>query len=348
MTGSSAPARTADRPSRAEVEKTGARLAAVFGDRIRPQASLSGLTTFRTGGPADWLLDTARTADLAAAIRAADALGLPLTVIGGGSNVLAADAGVRGLVVRLRHGTISRTGPDTVRADGGVTVNRLVRWTIRRGLSGLERWAGTPGTVGGAVRGNAHFEGRLIGERVTAAGLVDRRGVEFVVPQASMAFGYDDSRVQHRREMVRWAEFRVGRGAVEALRATARRSLAFRKRTQPLGLASAGCVFQNPRPEDGPLPAGVPRSAGALIDRAGLKGRRIGAAAVSPRHGNFIVNEGGASAADVRRLIEECRAAVARRFGVVLRDEVVFLGDFGPSAPREGADPLNDGRSESG
>ena len=348
MTGSSAPAPTADRPSRAEVETTGARLAAVFGDRVRPQASLAGLTTFRTGGPADWLLETARTADLAAAIRAADALGLPLTVIGGGSNVLAADAGVRGLVVRLRHGTISRTGPDVVRADGGVTVNRLVRWTIRRGLSGLERWAGTPGTVGGAVRGNAHFEGRLIGERVTAVGLVDRRGVEFVVPQASMAFGYDDSRVQHRREMVRWAEFRVGRGAVEALRATARRSLAFRKRTQPLGLASAGCVFQNPRPEDGPLPAGVPRSAGALIDRAGLKGRRIGAAVVSPRHGNFIVNEGGASAADVRRLIEECRASVARRFGVVLRDEVVFLGDFGPSAPREGADPLNDGRSESG
>lgn len=318
------------RPSGTEDKSAGARLAAVFGERLRPQASLAGLTTFRTGGPADWLIETADAADLAAAIRVADVLGLPLTVLGGGSNVLAADAGVRGLVVRLRHGAVSRTGPAAVRADAGVTVNHLVRWTIRRGLSGLERWAGTPGTVGGAVRGNVHFEGRLIGERVTAVGLVDGRGVEFVVPQPAMAFGYDDSRVQHRGELVRWAEFRVGRGESAALRAAARRSLAFRKRTQPLGLASAGCVFQNPRPDGGRLPAGVPRSAGALIDRTGLKGRRIGAAVVSPLHGNFIVNEGGATAADVRRLIEVCRTAVARRFGVVLRDEVVYLGEFGP------------------
>lgn len=325
-----------ERESRAGVETVGARLAAVFGDRVRRRAPLAGLTTFRTGGPADWLVETAQASDLAAAIRIAAALDLPLTVIGGGSNVLVADAGVSGLVVRLRHGAISRIGPGVVRADGGVTVNRLVRWTIQRGLSGLERWAGTPGTVGGAVRGNVHFEGRLIGERVAAVSLVDRRGVEFVVPPAAMAFGYDDSRVQHTGELVRWAEFRVGRGEAGELRAAARRSLAFRKRTQPLGLASAGCVFQNPRSEDGPLPAGVPRSAGALIDRAGLKGRRIGAAVVSPLHANFIVNEGGAAADDVRRLIEACRTAVARRFGVVLRDEVVYLGEF-ESVSREGA-----------
>lgn len=312
------------------VGTAGARLAAVFGDRVRPRAPLAGLTTFRTGGAADWLVETAQASDLAAAARAAAALDLPLTVLGGGSNVLVADAGVRGLVVRLRHGAIARTGPGVVRADGGVTVNRLVRWTIQRGLSGLERWAGTPGTVGGAIRGNAHFEGRSIGDRVTAVGLVDRGGAEIVAPRPSMAFGYDDSRVQHTGELVRWVEFRVGRGEAGELRAAARRSLAFRKRTQPLGLASAGCVFQNPRPEDGRLPAGVPPSAGALIDRAGLKGRRIGSAVVSPVHGNFIVNEGGAAAADVRRLIEVCRAAVARRFGLVLRDEVVYLGDFGP------------------
>ena len=249
-------------------------------------------------------------------------------MLGGGSNVLVADAGVRGLVVRLRHGTIARVGADKVRADGGVTVNHLVRWTIQRGLSGLERWAGTPGTVGGAVRGNAHFDGRLIDGVVTAVGLVDRSGAELVAPREDMAFAYDDSRVQHTGELVRWVEFRVGRGEPAALRAAARRSLAFRKRTQPLAQASAGCVFQNPRPGDGPLPDGVPRSAGALIERAGLKGRRVGGAVVSPRHANFIVNGGGAAARDVRRLIEACRAAVAERFGVVLRDEVVYLGEF--------------------
>ncbi len=326
-------------PSTAEADAAGVRLAAVFGGRLGRRAPLAGLTTFRSGGAADWLVETARASELAAAIRIANDLGLPLTVIGGGSNVLVADAGVRGLVVRLRHGTIALTAADTVRADGGVTVNHLVRWTVQRGLSGLERWAGTPGTVGGAVRGNAHFDGRLIGDLVTAVGLVDRAGSELVVPQASMGFDYDDSRVQHTGELVRWAEFRVGRGEAAALRAAARGSLAFRKRTQPLGQASAGCVFQNPRPEDGPLPDGVPRSAGALIERAGLKGRCIGGAVVSPRHANFIVNEGGAAAADVRRLIESCRAAVKERFGVVLRDEVVYLGEFGAGGGRRESAP---------
>ena len=328
MTGPGAGPHPPRAPSSAEVDAAGVRLAAVFGDRLRRRASLAGLTTYQTGGAADWLVETAQASELTAAVRIANGLGLPLTVIGGGSNVLVSDAGVRGLVVRVRHGTISRTGAGTVRADGGVTVNHLVRWTAQRGLSGLERWAGTPGTVGGAVRGNAHFDGRLIGDRVTAVGMVDRAGSELVVPQASMGFGYDESRVQHTGELIRWAEFRVGRGDASALRAAARRSLAFRKRTQPLGQPSAGCVFQNPRPEDGPLPDGVPRSAGALIERAGLKGRRIGGAVVSPRHANFIVNEGGAAAADVRRLIESCRSAVAERFGVVLRDEVVYLGEF--------------------
>ncbi len=321
-------------PAAGEVDAAGARLAAVFGDRVRRRAPLAGLTTFRTGGGADWLVETAQAWELTAAIRVANELKLPLTVLGGGSNVLVADGGVRGLVVRLRHGGISRTTAGTVRADGGVTVNHLVRWTVQRGFSGLERWAGTPGTVGGAVRGNAHFDGRLIGDLVTAVGVVDRGGAELVVPRAAMGFGYDESRVQHTGELVRWAEFRVGRGDAGALRAAARRSLAFRKRTQPLGQASAGCVFQNPRPGDGPLPDGVPRSAGALIERAGLKGRRIGGAVVSPRHGNFIVNEGGAAAGDVRRLIESCRTAVAEQFGILLRDEVVYLGEFGGGAPR--------------
>ena len=326
-------------PSSAEVDAVGVRRAAGFGDRVRRRAPLAGLTTFRTGGAADWLVETARAAELTAAIRIANGLGLPLTVIGGGSNVLVADGGVRGLVVRVRHGTISRTAAGAVRADGGVTVNQLVRWTVQRGLSGLEGWAGTPGTVGGAVRGNAHFDGRLIGDLVTAVGVVDRAGAELVVPRASMGFGYDDSRVQHTGELVRWAEFRVGRGEAAALRAAARRSLAFRKRTQPLGQPSAGCVFQNPRPEDGPLPDGVPRSAGALIERAGLKGRRIGGAVVSRRHGNFIVNEGGAAAADVHRLIESCRTGVAERFGVVLRDEVVYLGEFEAGGARQECAP---------
>ena len=299
-----------------------------FGDRVRAGVPMTELTTFRTGGVADWFLETSRSDDLVVAVRIAVEHDLPLTVLGGGSNVLVGDGGVRGLVVRLRHGYISRHGVHSVRAESGVTMNGLVRWTIQRGLAGLERWAGTPGSVGGAIHGNAHFKGLLLSELVTAVGLVDSAGVVSSVSQPAMGFSYDDSRVQHTGERVLWAEFRVSAGDLAALRAEARRSLAFRKRTQPLGAASAGCVFQNPRPEDGPLPGDVQRSAGALIEQAGLKGRRVGAAVVSSVHGNFIVNEGGATARDVRRLIELCRAAVADRFAIVLRDELVYLGEF--------------------
>jgi UDP-N-acetylmuramate dehydrogenase len=112
------------------------------------------------------------------------------------------------------------------------------------------------------------------------------------------------------------------------LRAVARESLAYRKRTQPLESASAGCIFQNPDPASDRVPEGIPPSAGALVDRAGLKGAREQGARVSPTHGNFIVNEGGATAADIRRLIDRCRAEVRAKFGVELRDEIVYLGDF--------------------
>jgi UDP-N-acetylmuramate dehydrogenase len=124
------------------------------------------------------------------------------------------------------------------------------------------------------------------------------------------------------------ATFRVFPGAPADLRATARRSLAYRKRTQPLETPSAGCVFRNPEPGRDRVPDGIPWSAGALVDRAGLKDTAFGGARVSPAHGNFIVNDGSATAADIRRLIERCRATVLERFGVNLREEIVYLGDF--------------------
>ena len=112
------------------------------------------------------------------------------------------------------------------------------------------------------------------------------------------------------------------------LRAGARESLTFRKRTQPLAAPSAGCIFQNPDSDREQIPAGMPTSAGALIDRAGLKGRAVGSAMVSPVHGNFIVSDGRASPCDIRRLIELCRAEVRSRFGLLLRDEIVYVGEF--------------------
>jgi UDP-N-acetylenolpyruvoylglucosamine reductase len=287
---------------------------------------LASFTTFKVGGPADWFVRAQRASDVKAALAAARADGLPVTVLGGGSNVLVADAGVRGLVIRVHGGEVRALSEHVIRADGGLTINGLVRWTINRGVAGLEAWAGTPGTVGGAIYGNAHFQGRLIGELVESVEVITAEGHELRIAAADMEFGYDRSRLQRTRELVLSADFRSGRGDPIALRAIARESLAYRKRTQPLESASAGCIFQNPDAAVDRVPDGIPASAGALVDRAGLKGSREGAARVSPTHGNFIINEGTASADDIRRLIERCRGQVRSRFGVDLRDEIVYLG----------------------
>ena len=158
--------------------------------------------------------------------------------------------------------------------------------------------------------------------------LSTRSGTLITVAAADMGFGYDTSRLQRSGEILVWADLRVSPGEPAALRAEARRSLAYRKRTQPLASPSAGCIFQNPDPTRDRIPAGIPPSAGALVDRAGLKGRAVGGARISDTHGNFIVNDGMATAEDIRTLVEMARDAVRDRFGVVLRDEVVWLGAF--------------------
>ena len=302
-------------------------LAAFGAGRLIEHQALGPFTTFGIGGPADWFLDVTTADEVVTAVRAAAEDAVPLVVLGGGSNVLVSDQGVRGLVLRPRTTRIERESEHLVRADAGVTINGLVRWSILGGLGGLEAWAGTPGSVGGALVGNAHWAGRLISEHVKSVTLLTREGAVFVVPAERMEFDYDRSRVQHTGEIVLSATFRLAPGQhPDALRAAARAALLHRKHTQPLRLPSAGCIFQNPAPGIDAVPDGIPWSAGALIDRAGLKGRAVGAARVSPIHANFIVNEGGATARDVRALIEVCRDEVRRQFGVLLRDEIVYLG----------------------
>jgi UDP-N-acetylmuramate dehydrogenase len=304
-------------------------MASAFGaGRLRAGAPLAPLTTFRVGGPAEWLLETRNSEEIEAALSIAREAGMPVTILGGGSNVLIADSGVRGLVIRTRGGDVRAIDEGRIRADAAVTVNGLVRWTINHGRAGLEAWAGTPGTVGGAIFGNAHFGGRLIGDLVTGVRLVAPDGARAEIPASAMAFGYDRSRLQDSREVLLSADFRVSPGEPAALRAIARESLAFRKRTQPLDTPSAGCVFQNPQRDRDAVPDGIPWSAGALVDRAGLKGAAAGGARVSPTHGNFIVNEDAATAADIKRLIDRCKTAVHDRFGVELREEIVYLGEF--------------------
>jgi UDP-N-acetylmuramate dehydrogenase len=307
----------------------GGRLAKAFGaEHVLREAPLAPLTTFKVGGPAEWLVDVHRSGEVEQAIAIAKDAGVRITVLGGGSNVLVADGGLRGIVMRMHGGEVRALGPSLIRADAGVTINGLVRWTVSRGVAGLEAWAGTPGTVGGAIFGNAHFNGRLIGELIARVRLVTVGGTLADVRSSEMEFGYDFSRLHRTCEVVVSADFHVSSGDPAALRTIARESLAFRKRTQPLESPSAGCIFQNPDPTREQVPEGIPPSAGALVDRAGLKGARQGAARVSTSHANFIINEGGATARDVRALIDRCKAEVHTRFGVMLREEIVYLGEW--------------------
>jgi UDP-N-acetylmuramate dehydrogenase len=296
--------------------------------RVTIDAPLAPLTTFKVGGAADLLVEAKSEDELVAVAAIARAAGLAVTPLGGGSNVLVGDGGIRGLVVLVRDRSVATADATGVRAGAGLTINGLVRWLVGQGLAGLEAWAGTPGTVGGALHGNAHFKGVNIGDLVREVRVLDRRGDLRTLPAAEMAFGYDSSRLQTSGEIALSAVFTVATGEPDALRAVARASLAYRKRTQPLDVPSAGCIFQNPDPARDRVPDGIPWSAGALVDRAGLKGARSGGAQVSPLHGNFIVRDGAATAREIRALIERCQHGVVERFGVRLREEIVYLGEF--------------------
>ncbi|MEW5981585.1 MAG: UDP-N-acetylmuramate dehydrogenase [Acidobacteriota bacterium] len=313
-----------------DVKGLAAMLRRVLGEaRVRERVALAPWTTFRVGGPADVVFEPENLDELRLALAEAKRCGVPVAILGGGSNILIADGGVRGLVLRLRMRGIRACEPARVRAESACRLNGVVRWAIAHELGGLERWTGTPGTVGGAICGNAHFGGRLISDVVDRVELVTPDGELAVVPNGDMGFAYDRSRVQTSGETVVAAVFALSAGeSAETLRRRARESLAIRKRTQPLGAPSAGCVFQNPVRGRDPVPAGVPASAGALIEVAGLKGSRIGGAMVSAVHANFIVTQPGACAADVRALIERCRLGVRQAFGVELREELRYLGEF--------------------
>ncbi len=218
-------------------------------DRVARDAPLAPLTTFKVGGPADFLVETRSEDEIVRAVKLAYAAGVAVTMLGGGSNVLISDRGIRGLVIRPKGGDVTPIGDRLVRADAAVTINGLVRWTINRGYAGLEAWAGTPGTVGGAIFGNAHWKKTNIGDLVESVRLARPDGTLLQAPADRMEFEYDYSRLKRTGEILLWAAFKVTPGAdPAALRAVARESLAFRKGTQPLESPSAGCVFMNPDP----------------------------------------------------------------------------------------------------
>ena len=298
------------------------------GKRFRPNYPLAPLTTLGLGGPADWFIEASGEEELLGALSVVRESGLPVTLLGGGSNVLVSDRGIRGAVIRVKGGGARQVDRRTVQAFAGMTVNGLVRWCIQRGLAGLEAWAGTPGTVGGAIHGNAHFGGREVGQLVTGLRVADDAGRVATIRAEDVGFGPGGGALAGRTRVLLSADFEVRPADPATLRRGARASLAFRKRTQPLSVPSAGCAFRNPDPQAVCLPPDVPCAAGALLDRAGMKGVAVGGARVSEVHANFLTAGPGATAADVHRLLGICQAAVKAAFGVKLVPELVLVGDF--------------------
>ncbi len=295
-------------------------LRARFADRLQENVILAPFTSARIGGPADALI-VARSADeLAEVVRVVWELGAPYSILGGGSNVLISDRGVRGVVIlnRAKAMRLEPADPPWVWAESGVTLSNLAHRCAAMGFAGLE-WAATvPGTVGGAVYGNAGaFGGDMAGNLLRADLLTESGRAWWSVEQ--MGYSYRSSALKRgeARAVVLAAELRLQLASPDQVAAAIATFVERRKATQPPG-ASMGSMFKNP-PGD---------YAGRLIDVVGLKGTRIGNAEISPVHANFFINHGQARAEDVRALIQLAQQTVAERFGIHLELEVELIGDW--------------------
>ncbi len=274
-------------------------------------------TSWRIGGPADILVEPRGIVDLKAVLAYARHNGLPVTVIGAGTNLLVRDGGIPRVVVKIAGGMsgISVEG-ETVTAGGGAKLHRLAAAAREAGLGGLEFIAGIPGSVGGAVIMNAGAYGSSVGERVTEVTCMDPEGNLHRLYGGEMEWGYRKSALQGKGLIVVEAVFRGYPRDKELISSDIENILASRKAKQPLEYPSAGSVFKNP----------PGKYAGKLIQEAGCQGMRVGDAQVSTKHANFIINLGKATASDVLKLIAAVREKVMEKFGVSLEMEVKVLG----------------------
>lgn len=302
---------------------------------IETGVALGPLTTFKLGGPAEFFLKAETVLDVERAVRAVQALGIPYTPIGGGSNAVISDTGIRGLVVLVALRGVERRG-DLLQVGAGENLQALTNRTAREGLSGLEFGIGIYGSVGGGVAGNAGAFGSDFASVIEEVQAVDARGELRAYPAAECGFAYRTSRFIRERAIVVGVSVRVAPGEPQRIAAKVSGFLARKKAAQPLGARCAGCIFRNPKlqlPRDAALlerfaehvhdqeiPAGV------LIQEVGLSGAKVGGIAVSAMHGNFFVNDGSGTAEQVVVLMNRAQQRVRDAFGIQLTPEVRLLG----------------------
>jgi len=286
-------------------------------------APMRELTTIRVGGPADVLVYPADREDLLQVVAFLAERELPCLPLGNGSNLVVRDGGIRGAVLNLSEGfteleaEIGADGNPVVRAGGGLTLRRLVRWSVDQGISGFENLTGIPGTVGGAVAMNAGAWGGSIGERVLELEAVDPSGRAHVFDRETLRFEYRSLDLP-KGYIIVGALLRGDPAEPGQVKAKAQQLHKRRRESQPIQEASAGSVFKNP----------PGRSAGQLIEECGLKGVRVGDAEVSRIHANFIVNVGEATASQVVALMGMIQERVYVKFRIKLEPEVRIVGDW--------------------
>ena len=301
-------------------------LRSAFGTRLQENVRLSNYTTGRMGGMVDGMVIAQTWQELEAGVRQLWDLDVPFVILGSGSNVLVADSGLRGVVVLNRGHNVKIQAHDaqpSVWAESGANLGRIARQAALRGLSGLEWAANIPGTLGGAVYGNAGAHGGDMAGNLMLAEILHRTEGRQVWNAEQMGFSYRSSALKRTPSpvVVLTATLRLSYSTPQAVQETMEQFNERRKATQPPG-ASMGSMFKNP-PGD---------YAGRLIEAAGLKGARVGGAQISPVHANFFVNDEGAKAADVMALIRTAQKAVLERFGVSLELEIELVGDFEEAA----------------
>jgi len=284
--------------------------------KFQRNISLAKYTTFRIGGQAKYFFIAKTKKDLILAIQEAKRKKLPFFILGNGSNVLISDKGFDGLVIKIQNSKFKIQNSKII-AEAGVYLGKLVNESAVKGLSGLEWAIGIPGTVGGAVYGNAGAFKKSMGDVVEEVELYDTKNQEFkILKNKNCKFDYRDSIFKHNKNLIIVsATIKLKKSNKKETKKKIKEYLNYKRKTQPLSFHSAGSIFKNSKNF----------SAAELIERCNLKGKKIGKAKISEKHANFIINLGGAKAKDVIKLINLIKKSVKNKFGIILKEEIQYL-----------------------
>ncbi len=291
------------------------------GKKVGQSVPLREHAHFRVGGPADYFFEASSLVELLLALRVARQHGIPFYVMGGGYNLLFDDDGFRGLIIKNRARGIEKKGPSQIEALSGTPIWEVLAYCVENGIGGFEFLAGIPGTIGGAVCGNAGAFDRSIGSFLTEALVLDKRGEKIRVDRDYFAFSYRQSRMRTEKDLLLKAAFSLQQGTRQKIEITIAENLAKReKKHPPKNIACAGSYFKNPVLADGNR---VP--AAHFLEQVGAKNRSFGGAAVFSGHANFIINEKDATSKDILGLAGELKKLVKNKFGIELEEEVIYL-----------------------